>query len=187
MTGKPATSEEEQWRSLLEEHQQELGGLEHSHTARRFERTARRQERRQVRHLLDAAQLRGRAFTKGHRSSSAGFGVDSDGADSSSARSTGLGTGPRDYETSFLDIDEPGEPFSPGDGGLGHVRLSTLVFAILAIVGLVLVAVSLFVPMPALIDGIGGLFLLVGGVGLFSNLRGHKDTQTDPSDDGARV
>lgn len=160
---------DDSWESLLTEHEDELSSVEHSLTAHRFEHHAEKQEKKEAKRLLNASDLRRDAFVSPR-----------------SRIGNGLGTGPRDFETSFLDIDSPGGSFVPSDGELGSVRLSTLVFTILTIVGLLLVALSLFLPIATILSAIGGLLLLVGAVGLFSNLRGHKETRKDSDDDGAR-
>ncbi len=46
-----------------------------------------------------------------------------------------------------------------------------LLFALMAVVGLAVTAVSLFLPVPAVIAGIGGMLLLVGGAGLIGRHR----------------
>lgn len=185
-TNSTSDSDESEWQRFMDDHGQEFADLENSRTARHFERKAHRIEEKETRHLLDAADLRRHALTHRHRRiPKEEMPPFADASDNTTQ--DGPGHGPRDFETSFLDIDAPGEAFAPSDGKLGHVRLSTLVFTIAAIVGLILVVLSLFLPMPAVVAGIGGALLLIGAVGLFSALRGHSETRHDPNDSGARI
>jgi hypothetical protein len=86
--------------------------------------------------------------------------------------------------------DDLGSDFAPGpeNSNVGSMKRSTVVFAIIAILGVLGLVLVLFAPQIAgLLGTIAGLLTLVGGAGLFMQLRGHSETRSSPFDDGARV
>ena len=153
------------WRNFVDSHSDDLSDIEKSHTARKFEKAAKKEEKKR---LLDAQDLTSDSF--------------------SSTRSAGHG--PRDFNNSWLDIDDSlgDEDFVPGPANVGSFKRSTFVFAIMTVVGVLGLILVLFVPAIAgILATVAGLLTLIGAVGLVMQLRGHNETKSSPFDDGARV
>lgn len=154
------------WQNFLEAHGEDLTDIERSRTARKFEKHAEKQEKKR---LLDASDLTSDSFTA----------------------KPGVGRGPRDFRTSWLDMDDSlGDDgtFTPAPADLGSMKRSTIAFAIITLVGVLGLILVLFVPAIARILGtVAGLLTLIGAAGLVMQLRGHNETKTSPFDDGARV
>lgn len=150
------------WEDFLTSHTEDLGSIEGSHTARKFEREAKKTEAKK---LIDASQLTPDSFA------------------------SGAGQGPRDYATSWLDADDAlGTSYNPGPVDLGSLKRSTVTFAIFAVVGVLGLILSLFIPrLAGVVATVAGVILIIGATGLLLQLRGHNETKTDPFDDGARV
>lgn len=171
-------NEDEDWENFLSSHSSDLGNLEKSHTARKFERHAQKSEKKK---LLDAADLTRDSFVRPGRPSGTG---------SSRDYGSGHGRGPRDFNSSWLDVDETlgDDSFTPGPPDIGTMRRGTVIFALITLVGVVGLILVAFLPSIApLLGTICGVLTLVGAVGLIMRLRGHNETKTDPFDDGARV
>lgn len=154
------------WAAFAAEHADDLGDVERSRNARRFEKHAKRKEKEALLSVddLDASAFAGNA-----------------------------GHGPRDFTgTSWLDTDDVmdryGDPFTPPNPEIGPVKASRLVFWILLAVGVAGVIASVFVPaLTGVVGTIAGVCVLVGGAGLIFQHKGHSETCTDVFDDGARV
>lgn len=152
-----ASKPDSEWEQLVAEHSDEFHDLEQSRAAHRFERSASKKEKAKERHEQRAERKREKEQEQ-------------------------------EQTRHLLDASQlESSAFTPGHDDFRSARRSTVLFTISAIVGFILVIVSLFAPIPGIIAGLGGLFLLVGGVGLFFALRGFKETRHDINDDGARL
>lgn len=154
------------WRDFLAAHGDDLGSVERSRAARRFERHAAKQEKEA---LLDVRDLSPDAFA---------------GATSQH--------GPRDFTgRSWLDTDDvmdEGDDFTAPNPDIGPVRTSKLVLWIMTVAGvLALVGCVLIPSLSSLLGAVGGALTILGAAGLLMLHKGHTQTRTDEFDDGARV
>ncbi|MCI1901577.1 MAG: hypothetical protein LKI93_02430 [Bifidobacteriaceae bacterium] len=155
------------WQSFLDSHSDDLSDVESSHTARKFERHAKKEEKRR---LVDAKDLTADSFA--------------------ASSGNNAGHGPRDFNNSWLDIDDDlgSDNFTPDPPDVGSMKRSTVAFAVITVIGVLGLILVLFVPQVAgLLATIAGLLTLIGAVGLVMQLRGHNETRSSPFDDGARV
>lgn len=154
-----------EWEDFVSNHSSELSDLEKSRAARKFEKQAEKEEKQR---LLDAKDLTNDSFV----------------------RPGGAGKGPRDFQNSWLDVDDAlgDNTFTPGPPNIGSMRRGTVVFAIMTLIGVLgLILVVFFPSIAPVLATISGVLTLIGAVGLFTRLRGHSETRDDPFDDGARV
>ncbi|MFT9397043.1 MAG: hypothetical protein ABF545_03135 [Bifidobacterium psychraerophilum] len=159
-------SDADDWSAFLDAHADDISSVERSRDARRFEKKAQKAQKKAA---LSVNDLKSSAFTGPAR-----------------------GSGPRDFEgRSWLDTDDvmdQGSSFTPPNPELGPMRFEVLAFSIMCILALVAFAVAILVPQwSGTVGTVGGILMLIGGVGLFTQLRGHRQTRSDAFDDGARV
>jgi hypothetical protein len=164
--GKTQGSQSDTWSEFVNAHADEISSVERSRDAKRFERNAKKVQKKAA---LSVKDLKASAFT-----------------------SAGHPSGPRDFEgRSWLDTDDvmdSGTSFTPPNPEIGKLRFGVLAFSILCILGLLAFAAAILLPSwSGTIGTIGGILMLIGGAGLFTQLRGHAQTRNDPFDDGARV
>ncbi|MCI1984200.1 MAG: hypothetical protein LKJ47_05450 [Bifidobacteriaceae bacterium] len=190
------------WQSFLDSHDADLSDVENSRTARKFERHARKEEERaEKQRVVDARDLTADSFAASSRKKprwswgkkrsnddfANAFGTSSD----SDNPGHNTGSGPRDFQSSWLDVDDDlGSDFTPGpeNSNVGSMKKSTVTFAIITVLGVLGLVLVLFVPQIAgLLGTIAGVLTLIGAAGLFMQLRGHSETRSNPFDDGARV
>ena len=156
------------WAEFASSHADDLKAVEHSRSAKRFEKHAQRREKEA---LLSIQDLDQGTFTD----------------DMPQNR------GPRDFTgSSWLDTDSVmnryGDDFVPPNPEIGHVKLSKLVFWVLLVAGVIGIIVSVFMPaLAAILGSIFGLCALVGAAGLIVQHKEHSQTRFDKFDDGARV
>lgn len=156
------------WAEFASSHADDLKAVEHSRSAKRFEKHAQRREKEA---LLSIQDLDQGTFTD----------------DMPQNR------GPRDFTgSSWLDtdsmMDRYGDDFVPPNPEIGHVKISKLVFWVLLVVGFAGIIASVFMPaLAAILGSIFGLCALVGAAGLIVQHKGHSQTRFDEFDDGARV
>ena len=159
-------SADDAWAAFVREHQDDLSSLEHSHDARTFEKKVRAARKKAA---LNVTELKPDVF-----------------ADSRERTS-----GPRDFQTSWLDTDnvlDQGNDFVPPNPAIGPVHRSTLVFVALLVLGVLGLAASVFLPsLAGVLGAVCGAMTIIGAAGLFFQHHGHRETRRDPSDDGARV
>ena len=153
-----------EWERFVGEHADDLDDVANSRSARKFERHARREEKKA---MLSVDDLSSDAFVR-------------------------RPAGPRDFtRSSWLDVDDAmdaGNHFTPPDPDLGDVRRSTAVLGAMVALGVLGLIVSVLSPvLNGIIAGVSGVVLLVGAAGLFMRLRGHNETRRDIFDDGSRV
>ena len=151
------------WEAFLSEHQHELHDIEHSKTARKFNKHAERQEKQT---LVSVHDLTSDAFVGGG--------------------------GPRDYRSSWLDtddvMDQYGAGFTPPNPDLSNIKRSRLVFGLIFVIGIVGIIATVFIPhMASVLGVVFALCILVGAGGLLAQHKGHDETKRDEFDDGARV
>jgi hypothetical protein len=162
------------WDSFLAEHENDLGSLEESRAAKKFEKQAEKAERNA---LLDANDLKAHAFTMQSRIQA--------------QQRMQAEEAPRGYRSSWLDADkvlDDASPFVPPDPDVSDIRKSSILFGILFVLGIAGVVVSAFLPgVIAFVAPVAGVLLIIGAAGLFTRLRGHSRTKSNPFDDGARV
>ncbi|WEV66329.1 MULTISPECIES: DUF308 domain-containing protein [unclassified Bifidobacterium] len=167
----PDTAElEEAWKRFEDEHAEDLDDISSSRQAKRFEKHAKREEKKAQ---LSIEDITPDSFAKGSSSSS-------------------RPRGPRDFEgSSWLDVDDVMDgfdDFTPPNPDLGHLDPVKVVFWGLLIVGIAGLIAAVFFPKFAGIMGIVfGLCALIGGAGLLITHKGFHQTQTDYFDDGSRV
>ncbi|MBT1165671.1 hypothetical protein [Bifidobacterium simiarum] len=164
--------DEAAWADFMASHSEDLNDVARSRSARKFDRAAKKAEK-QAR--FDVRDLKAEAFA-GNGPNAGGF----------------AGAGPRDHTgRSWLDVDEvmdEGSPFTPPNPEIGSVRKATLLFVALLVLGVLCLALALFVPgLSSLFGAAGGVMTLLGAAGLFARHRGHSETRADIFDDGARV
>ncbi|MFT8358490.1 hypothetical protein [Bifidobacterium aquikefiri] len=162
-----AQSKSDDWAMFLSEHQDDMGPIEHSRNAKRFEKHVKREQKKAA---LNVRDLRADSF----------------------ADAQGAGRGPRDFTgSSWLDTDDvmdEGNDFVPPNPAIGPVRSTTLVYVILIILGVLALGAAIFIAQFAsLLGTIGGVLTILGAAGLFYQHRGHTETRRDPFDDGSRV
>ena len=124
------------WAEFASSHADDLQAVEHSRSAKRFEKHAQRREKEA---LLSIQDLDQGTFTD----------------------DTPQGRGPRDFTgSSWLDtdsvMDRYGDDFTPPNPSIGHVKISKLVFWVLLIAGVAGIIASAF--MPALAGILGSIF-----------------------------
>ena len=139
------------WAEFASSHADDLKAVEHSRSAKRFEKHAQRREKEA---LLSIQDLDQGTFTD----------------DMPQNR------GPRDFTgSSWLDtdsmMDRYGDDFVPPNPEIGHVKISKLVFWVLLVVGVAGIIASVF--MPALAAILGSIF----GLALQGLLCSTKDTR----------
>lgn len=166
-----AASLEEAWKRFEDEHAEDLDDISSSRNAKRFEKRAKRREKKA---LLSVEDITPDSFAK------------------QSSSSSSKSHGPRDFEgSSWLDVDDVMDgfdDFTPPNPDLGHLDPVKVVFWGLLIAGIAGLIAALFVPRFASIMGIVfGLCALIGGVGLLGMHKGYRQTRTDYFDDGSRV
>ncbi|MCI1636018.1 hypothetical protein [Bifidobacterium sp.] len=154
------------WSEFLDAHADDISSVERSRDAKRFEKSAKKAQKKAA---LSVNDLKDSAFT-----------------------ASGHPSGPRDFEgRSWLDTDavmDSGNSFTPPNPDLGKLRSGVLVFSIMCILALISFAAAILLPSwSGTIGTVGGILMLIGGVGLFTQLRGHTQTRNDPFDDGSRV
>ncbi|RBP99560.1 hypothetical protein [Bifidobacterium xylocopae] len=154
------------WGEFLAAHQDDLGDVASSSTARKFERKVQRDEKHAA---LKASDLDRSTFVGGGQ---------------------GPGRGPRNFSSSWLDTDEimdRSSDFTPPDPALGPMRGLTLLYSILTVVGILGLVLTLFIPHPPSVLGpVFGLCSMIGIAGLIAG-RGDFHQRRAPDDDGARV
>ncbi|BDR53167.1 hypothetical protein KIM372_10740 [Bombiscardovia nodaiensis] len=154
------------WQEFLQAHSDDLGDVESSGAARKFERHARREQKKAA---LKASDLDQSAFV---------------------GSGTGAGRGPRDFSTSWLDVDsvmDQGSDFRPPQPHLGHLSGGLLLLWVLTLVGLVGLVAALFLPhLPGFLGPLCALATLIGIAGLISSRPDFRHSR-NPGDDGARV
>ena len=152
------------WEAFLNDHAGELEDVERSRTAKRFDRHARREEKKT---MLTADDLSDEAFT-------------------------GAGHGPRDYTSRWLDtddvLDRHGMGFSAPNPSLKGIRVSKLICAAILAIGVVGIIVAACLPhIVGIVGLIAALCVLVGAGGLIAQHEGRDVIHDDDSDNGARV
>ncbi|MDF7664791.1 DUF308 domain-containing protein [Bifidobacterium sp. ESL0745] len=162
---------DDMWKQFEAEHAEDLDDISNSRNAKRFEKHAKREEKKA---LLSVDDITPDSFAGGFSSSSS------------------KQHGPRDFEgSSWLDADnvmDGFDDFTPPNPDLGHLDPVKVVFWALLIIGIAGLIAAVFFPRFAAIMGlVFGLCALIGGVGLLGMHRGHAPTQTDYYDDGSRV
>ena len=156
------------WAEFASSHADDLQAVEHSRSAKRFEKHAQRREKEA---LLSIQDLDQGTFTD----------------------DTPQGRGPRDFTgSSWLDtdsvMDRYGDDFTPPNPSIGHVKISKLVFWVLLIAGVAGIIASAFMPaLAGILGSIFGVCALIGAAGLIVQHKGHTQTRRDVFDDGARV
>lgn len=162
-----SASSGDDWQAFIADHAQELHDVERSHTARKFDKHARKQEKKA---LISIENLDDSAFIDGGRT-----------------------RGPRDFSgSSWLDTDDVmdryGDDFIEPNPSLGNPSATNVVLWILLIVGMAGIIIAVFVPhLASTLGVIFGVCILIGAAGLIMRHRGHDETKSDPFDDGARV
>lgn len=158
---------DEAWEAFAHDHAQDLEDVERSRNAKRFERHAKRAEKKA---LLSVDDLDQGTFTDD---------------------AIGAGRGPRDITaSSWLDTDDvmdrygdrfvPPTSFAPTSGRI-------ILFTALTVIGVLGIIASVLVPkFTGIIGTVCAVCLLLGIAGLVASRRGHNE-RTDPFDDGARV
>lgn len=162
---------DDMWKQFEAEHADDLNDISNSHNAKRFEKHAKREEKKA---LLSVDDITPDSFAGGFSSSSS------------------KQHGPRDFEgSSWLDADnvmDSFDDFTPPNPELGHLDPVKVVFWALLVIGIAGLIAAVFFPRFAAIMGlVFGVCALIGGVGLLSMHRGRTPTQTDYYDDGSRV
>ncbi|MBT1162322.1 MULTISPECIES: hypothetical protein [Bifidobacterium] len=158
------------WAAFAEAHADDLKDVEHSRSAKRFEKHAQRKEKEA---LLSVGDLDNGVFV--------------DDPVPLNRR------GPRDNtRSSWLDtdnvMDRYGDDFVPPNPEIGPVKASKLVFWVLLVAGIIGLIASVFVPaLAAMLGTIFGVCALVGAAGLIVQHKGHTETRNGYTDDGARV
>ncbi|WEV41524.1 DUF308 domain-containing protein [Bifidobacterium sp. ESL0682] len=160
---------DDMWKQFEAEHADDLSDISSSHNAKRFEKHAKREEKKA---LLSVEDITPDSFARGSSSSKP--------------------HGPRDFVgSSWLDADDvmdSFDDFTPPNPDLGHFDPVKVVFWGLLIVGIAGLIALVFFPRFATIMGlVFGLCALIGGVGLLSVHKGHSQTRMDYFDDGSRV
>lgn len=168
------TPDDAAWQDFVAAHSDDLGSVERSRTARKFEKEAKRKEKEA---LLSVDDLTPDAFASG--------------ASRSGAR-TGARSGPRDFTgSSWLDVDDvmdQGSDFVPPNPSIGHVRASKLVLWAMVVVGVAALVGCVLIPtLSTLLGAVGGALTILGAAGLLVMHKGHTQTRADEFDDGARV
>ncbi|WEV63510.1 DUF308 domain-containing protein [Bifidobacterium sp. ESL0732] len=168
-----AAAQDEAWKRFEAEHADDLDDISSSRNAKRFEKRAKREEKKA---LLSVEDITPDSFANGFSASSS----------SSKPR------GPRDFEgSSWLDTDnviDSFDDFTPPNPDLGHLDPVKVVFWGLLVIGIAGLIAAVFFPRFAGIMGlVFGLSALIGGVGLLTKHKGFHQTQTDYYDDGSRV
>lgn len=158
------------WASFAQAHADDLKDVEHSRSARRFEKHAQRKEKEA---LLSVKDLDNGAFVDDmvplHQ------------------------RGPRDHtSSSWLDTDDVmdryGDDFVPPNPQIGPIQASKLVFWVLLVAGILGVIASVFIPaLAAVLGTVFGVCALIGAAGLIVQHKGHTQTRNGYTDDGARV
>ncbi|MCH9276865.1 DUF308 domain-containing protein [Bifidobacterium amazonense] len=160
------------WAAFAEAHADELKDVEHSRSARRFERHAQRKEKEK---LVSVNDLDNGVFTDDLKPLNQRI------------------RGPRDNtSSSWLDADDVmdryGDDFTPPNPSIGPVKPAKLVFWILLVAGIAGVIASVFMPtLAALLGTVFGACAVIGGAGLIVQHKGHTQTRDGYTDDGARV
>ena len=135
------------WESFLADHADDLGALDGSRAARRFEREAQKQDR--LRHERYKEEAR-REYEEMSRPDT--------------------GDGPRDFRTSALD-DHPDDHFTPPDPKI-DTDSYTVAYVALLVLGVAITLVALLVPaVPHALWTVGGLLMLLGVVALVMRRR----------------
>lgn len=174
---RPAHNEgSDEWKEFLSEHS-ELSEVEHSPSARRFEKAARRQSHEHT--SSHQSQSTHRSFfsrhthARTHARTRAQTGFREPDGSIDNADINPSDPGPRDFDNSFLDTDHVLEredgPYVPPDADDPDTqKRSTMVFAVLIVIGIALLIVCAFVPFLAGVLGtVGVVGVMIGGVGLF--------------------
>lgn len=152
------------WEDFVKSHQDDLGSVASSGTARRFERKARRRERRESKKSqFDVKDLEGDSFVGGG------------------------GHGPRDFESSWLDVDrvmDQSSDFTPPNPDLSNLGHSRLLFIALTVLGAAGLLASLLIPSWGMLLGsIGAFCLLIGVTGLITGRKNFRDPSSGLFDD----
>ncbi|WP_101617348.1 hypothetical protein [Bifidobacterium margollesii] len=155
-----------EWADFMASHSDDLNDVARSRSARKFDKAAKKAEKHAQFNVND---LKNEAFV---------------GADHT--------PGPRDHTgRSWLDVDDvmdEGSPFTPPNPEIGSVRKTTMLFVTLLVLGVLCLALAVFIPsLSGLLGATGGVMTLLGAGGMFARHRGHSETRTDIFDDGARV
>jgi hypothetical protein len=166
------SSDVNDWERFTKEHADDLEGIANSSNARKFEKHARRQEKKA---LMSIDDLSPDFFVAGRRKRDA---ID--------------GHGPRDFERStWLDADDVMDgidDFTPPNPSLGPINTVHVVFWTMLVAGVALIIAAAFLPRFAGVLGLlGGLSAVIGAAGLV--LRHHNSIGKHPGwvDDGSRV
>ncbi|BDR54795.1 hypothetical protein KIMH_09060 [Bombiscardovia apis] len=160
------SSSDDSWQAFVSAHSDDLSDIESSHTAKRFERKARKDSKKAA---LKASDLDHSAFV---------------------SASSGAGRGPRDFSSSWLDTDQvmdQASDFVPPNPQLGHPSAAIVLYALLSLIGVIGLVAALFAPrLPGILGPIFALCTLIGVAGLISSRKDFRYSK-DPGDDGARV
>lgn len=158
------------WESFLSDYADEISGLESSRTAKKFVRKAEKADKKGPSYLLvDASQFNPSAFVMPPNQSN-----------SSSSRASGssVGHGPRDFETSWLDIDDVLERrggFTPPKPHIPRSSMTTVAMTFLLVLGVFGVVVSIMAPtLSWWLRIISGVLLVLGITGLIDTFCLHR-------------
>lgn len=170
---RPAHNEEsDEWKEFLSEHS-ELSEVEHSSSARRFEKAARRQSHRNTSSHNSQRVHRSFFSRRAHAQADDQTGFREPDGSIDNADINSSDSGPRDFDSSFLDTDHVLEhedgPYVPPDADDPDTyQRSTAVFAAFLVIGIILLIICAFVPFLAGVLGtIGVVGVVIGGVGLY--------------------
>lgn len=170
---RPAHNEEsDEWKEFLSEHS-ELSKVEHSSSARRFEKAARRRSHRNDSPHNSQGTYRSLFSQRAHAQADTQTGFREPDGSIDNADINPSDSGPRDFDSSFLDTDHVLEhedgPYVPPDADDPDTqKRSTAVFAAFIVIGVILLIVCAFVPFLARVFGtVGVVGIVIGGVGLF--------------------
>lgn len=158
---------DDDWEMFMSEHADDMGSIEQSRNAKKFERHVQREQKKAA---LNVRDLKADSF----------------------AGARGAGHGPRDFTgSSWLDTEDvmdQGNDFIPPNPAIGPVRKTTLIYVAFVVLGVLALAGAILLSQFASVLGtIGGLLTILGAAGLFYQHRGHTETRSDPFDDGSRV
>lgn len=161
-----SSPEDDAWQDFLDAHADDLQDVSQSRTARKFDRHAQRQERREQsdkQPVLSVQDLHDGEFVGGR--------------------------GPRDYSSSWLDTDDVMDQYSgamrASTFSFSHLRRSQIFLSIILVAGIIGIIVTACIHQIPNIVGIFSAFcILAGAAGLLSIRREHNSSNDD---DGARV
>ncbi len=185
------SSNTDSWEQFISEHESDLHDVDSSLSAKRFKRKAEKIDRKNMRNAEKEAHeaVRKARLNISDFKDNVFVNKSNDSNKSNSFNNfNNFQAGPHDYRVSWLDADEADNHFTPGDPGWSSHSKLLASSGILILIGFVLFACAIFIPVARSFAGfLCFIFLILGFGSLFVTHKNRSNSTFNQHNDGAQV